>query len=71
MLEWLSQIGDFLLLIVNVVIMVVSSTLKFLLMIPQWLTFLHLGTAMLPGIIVPFVVAGISLTVVLLILGRN
>ncbi len=71
MLEWLSQIGDFLLLIVNVVITFLSSTVKLLTMIPQWLSFLHLGTASLPGIIAPFIICGITLTAVLLILGRH
>lgn len=71
MLSWLSQLGNFILTVVNFVVMFLTSTVNFLLMIPRWLTFLQLGTTALPGVIAPFALTGIFLTVILLIMGRN
>ena len=71
MLEWLTQLGDFILMVVNFVVMFLTSTVNFLLKIPRWLTFLQLGTTALPGIIAPFALTGIMLTAILLIIGRH
>lgn len=71
MLDWLSQIGDFIGLIIDVIIMVVQSTVKFFELLPDWFIFLNTSVFLLPGILVPFVTLGIVVSVVLLIVGRN
>lgn len=71
MLAWLSQIGNFLLMIVDLVIMSVKSIVQFFTMLPEWLAFLHGGILFIPGILAPFALLGILISVIFLIVGRN
>lgn len=71
MLEWLSQIGDFLLMAVDLVIMFIKSTVQFFMMLPEWLTFLQAGVLFIPGILAPFAILGVLISVIFLIVGRN
>lgn len=71
MFDWLLQIADFLKMVVNIVLMLLSSIVQFFAMLPSWITFLHTGVLLVPSILAPFILLGISLSVVLLIVGRN
>lgn len=71
MLAWLSQIGNFLLMIVDLVIMSVKSIVQFFAMLPEWLAFLQGGILFIPGILAPFALLGILISVIFLIVGRN
>ena len=71
MLEWLSQIGDSLLLVWNIVKSLFFSVVKFISMIPDCLAFLHTSVFLLPGILVPFIILGITISVLFLVIGRN
>ena len=71
MLDFLSGIMDFITMLGSTLIMLIKSTLDFFLMIPSFLAYLTTSVAVLPSFIVPFVVAGIFLSVILLIVGRG
>lgn len=71
MLSFLSSIGETLLLAVNVIISVFKGFLTVINLMPQMLSMLMVYTAALPSYVVPFVVAGFSLSIAYLIVGRN
>ena len=70
-LDFLSSIGDTLLLIINVVISFFSGLITVVTMIPRFVSLLTIYTASLPSYVVPFITAGILLSVVYLLVGRN
>ena len=67
----LAEIVDFIGSIVGLVSSMVSSLLQFFVMIPQWLGMLGTSVALIPGILFPFAMLGIFITLLLLIMGRN
>lgn len=71
MLEWLTQFGDFLSLVVNGMISVIRSFFTFLGMLPQWTTYLSAAASYAPSVLNTFIVAGIFISIILLIVGRN
>ena len=70
-LDFLSSIGDTLLLIINVVISFFSGLITVVTMIPRFVSLLTIYIASLPSYVVPFITAGILLSVVYLLVGRN
>lgn len=71
MLDFLSGIIDFITMLGSTLIMLIRSTLDFFLMIPSFISYLLTSIAVLPAFLVPFVVAGVFLSVILLIVGRG
>lgn len=71
MLDFLSGIMDFITMLGSTLIMLIRSTLDFFLMIPSFISYLLTSIAVLPAFLVPFVVAGVFLSVILLIVGRG
>lgn len=71
MLDFLSSIGDTLLLVVNVVISFFSGLITVVTMVPRFISLLAIYTASLPSYVVPFITAGILLSVVYMLVGRN
>lgn len=71
MLEWLSQIGEYLEVFINVALMFFGSILQFFEMLPSWFIFYQASLSFLPGILVPFIILGMSVSIIFLIIGRN
>lgn len=72
MLDFLKSIVDFLLMIGNLVVTVVSSILEFLGMIPAWITWLLTAFSYIPSMLFPFLIAGVLLSVIMfVIVGRS
>lgn len=71
MLGFLTQIVDFIKLIVSVVINLFESLIFLILEIPRWLTWVISMTAFLPAEIIAFLIFGVLVSVLLLIVGRN
>lgn len=63
-LKFLEAVGGF-------IISILQSILEFFIMIPQWIAMLTTSVAFIPGILLPFVMLGIFITLLLLIMGRN
>lgn len=53
------------------IVSVLKAILEFFIMIPQWISMLTTSVAFIPGILLPFVMLGIFITLLLLIMGRN
>lgn len=70
MLEFFQQFGEWLGLIVDGIVMVFKSMFQFISMIPAWVTLLTGVETQLPVVIAPFIIMGITVSVVLLIVGR-
>lgn len=71
MLDFFAQIGEVLLAIVDLIVNVVTSLVKFFTMVPSWIAFLVTSVGYLPGIVVSFILVGVFISVILLIVGRN
>lgn len=71
MLEFLSGIADTLTLIVELIIIVITSMVKFVMMIPQWLAFLTTSFLYIPGIILPFVMFALIVTIIFFLIGKQ
>ena len=67
MLAFFQNIWNFLSMVVNFVVMLVESLLKFVTMVPGWIMMLTTSVGYLPGIIAPMVLMGIFLTIILLV----
>lgn len=71
MVEFFSGIADVLTMIVDLVIMVVKSIINFIILLPSWKAFLVSSFLYLPGIVLPFVMYGLILTVIFFIIGKQ
>lgn len=63
-LEFLEAVGGF-------IISTLQAILEFLVMIPQWIAMLGTAVAFIPGILLPFAMLGMFITILLLLMGRN
>lgn len=63
-LEFLEAVGGF-------IISTLQAILEFLVMIPQWIAMLGTSVAFIPGILLPFAMLGMFITILLLLMGRN
>lgn len=71
MLDFFVQIGDSLSVLFSMVVSFIESFVRFLGMLPVWLSFLQTAVFYLPHLVAPFILAGIFLTVLFFILGRT
>ncbi len=67
----MAEIVDILSSVIGVVASAVESVFRFFVMIPGWLGMLGSTVALLPGVLFPFCMFGIFVTLLLLIMGRN
>ena len=70
MLSWLSSIGDAIGIFVQLVSSFVNGLIQLFVIVPQAVSFLTVGLAYIPPVLLAFAVAGIGITVFLMILGR-
>lgn len=71
MLDWLSSLGSLIVTLVNLVVHTVQSFLHFMLMMPTYSSFLTSAINVVPSIFIPFLLASISLYIVLFVIGRQ
>ena len=71
MFEFFRALGDTIVGLVNFIIMMVEGLLRFLGMLPTATSFLTNTASNVPLFVAPFVAIGISVPIVLMILGRN
>ena len=71
MLEFISQIVDFVLVALKMVLNFLRSLVQIVMMIPQWLGFIGDMIGMLPSVLVAFAMLGILISVMLFVAGRN
>lgn len=70
MVAFLSSIADALLTVFDILFLIIKSLVQFIVMIPTWLVFLTTSVGYVPGVILPFIMFGISLSVILFLIGR-
>lgn len=72
MLDFLKGIADFITMIVNLVITVITSILEFIGMIPAWITWLLTAFSYTPSMMFSFLISGVLLSVIMfVIVGRS
>ena len=71
MVDFFSGIADVMTTRSDLVVMVVKSIVSFISLVPSWLSFLTSSLLYLPGIILPFVMFGLILTVIFFIIGKQ
>ena len=70
MLSWLSSIGDAIGIFVQLVSSFVNGLIQLFVIVPQAVSFLTVVLAYIPPVLLAFAVAGVGITVFLMILGR-
>lgn len=70
MLNFLKGIADAIVTIFDILFLIIKSLLQFVMMIPTWLTFLTTAVGYVPGVILPFIMFGLSLSVILFLIGK-
>lgn len=71
MLDFLKQIVSVVSVVFDGVLSTLQATVTLFLNIPKFVTFITASVALLPPVLVPFIVFGVTASVLLLILGRN
>ena len=71
MINMLSQILDVISTIVQGVVSLITSTLQLVLVIPQFLAFILGLIAVAPPFMSAFLIAGVTASILFLLLGRN
>ncbi len=71
MLEFFSSIADAIFTVFQLLLNMVQGLVQFFLMIPQFLTYLTTVFAYVPAPLVVFLSMGVTISVILLIVGRN
>lgn len=71
MLDWLTAIGGLIVSLVEFIANAISSLFVFIANIPTYFNFVNVLLAVLPPFLLPFTVAGISLTIVSMLIRRN
>lgn len=72
MLDFFKGIADFIGMIVNLVITVITSIVEFIGMIPAWITWLLTAFSYTPSLLFPFLICGVLLSVIMfVIVGRS
>ena len=70
MLSWLASIGNSFVVFIQFLISTISGILSVFGLIAQSLVFLGLSWGFLPSVLLVFAVAGVSIVVVFLLIGR-
>lgn len=70
MLSWLASIGNSFVVFIQFLISTISGILSVFALIAQSLVFLRLSWGFLPSVLLVFAVAGVSIVVVFLLIGR-
>lgn len=71
MVEFLSTLTNAVVTLFHLLINMVSGLVQFFLMVPQFLTYMNVVFAYVPAPLVVFLSLGVSISVLLLIIGRN
>lgn len=71
MFDFLSQIVDFLRMVVGLLVNLVSAVADFMVMIPKYIAFINVSTGYLPSVCLSFILFGFFVSLLLLIIGRN
>lgn len=71
MISMITQIIDVIVLLFTGIVSFLTSTLRIVLMIPEFLAFIFSLVALMPSFISVFIVAGVTASVLFLIIGRN
>ncbi len=71
MLDFLKQIVSVISVVFDGILSTLQATVTLFLNIPKFVVFISSSVALLPPVLVPFIVFGVTASVLLLILGRN
>lgn len=71
MIEFFKMIGDAIFTVFQLLLNMVEGLVRFFLMIPQFLSYLTTVFAYVPSPLVVFLSVGVTISVILLIVGRN
>lgn len=71
MIEFFKMIGDAIFTVFQLLLNMVEGLVRFFLMIPQFLSYLTTVFAFVPAPLVVFLSVGVTISVILLIVGRN
>lgn len=71
MLQFLKNIADAIFTVFQLLINIVTGIIQFFAMLPQFVTYLQTVFAYIPSPLVVFLFLGVSISIVLLIVGRN
>mgnify|MGYP000174382744 CR=1 FL=1 len=71
MLDFLKQIVSVISVVFDGILSTLQATVTLFLNIPKFVVFITSSVALLPPVLVPFIVFGVTASVLLLILGRN
>ncbi len=71
LLEFFTSIGNAIYTVFQLLLNMVQGLVQFFLMIPQFLTYLTTVFAYVPAPLVIFLTMGVTISVILLIVGRN
>lgn len=70
MIDTLRSILDIVSSLIGLVINIITSLINFMTKIPQYSAFLITSINLLPAVIIPFALIGISIYIVLFVIGR-
>lgn len=71
MVDFLKQIVDFLVLLVDLITNVIEGILQIFLLLPRYVAFITTSVGLLPSLVVGFIMFGFFVTVVLFMVGRD
>ena len=71
MIEFFKMIGDAIFTVFQLLLNMVEGLVRFFLMIPQFLSYLTTVFVYVPSPLVVFLSVGVTISVILLIVGRN
>ena len=71
MLDFLKQIVSVISVVFDGILSTLQATVTLFLNIPKFVVFITSSVALLPPVLVPFIVFGVTASALLLILGRN
>lgn len=71
MLDFLYSIGDLINSLIMFILTALQSLVYLITRIPSYITFLSAGISLMPTVLIPFMLASVSIFVIYLILGRT
>jgi hypothetical protein len=71
MFNWLKSIADTIFTVFQLLLNIINGIVQFFIMVPKFVAYVITAVAYIPAPLVIFITVGTSISVVLLIVGRN
>lgn len=71
MFDWLKSIADTIFTVFQLLLNIINGIVQFFIMVPKFVAYVTTAVAYIPAPLVIFITVGTTISVVLLIVGRN